>query len=146
MDWERTLADWSQRYGCKIRKPVQPEILDALQEKIGLFPDGLASFYILCNGLSLSCFNVLPIEDPNNIKHTWAGIERANSSETTPFLEGDPSLLAQFVVFAELDAGKCAAISRQDGSIWYEEADGLNQTSLDLGGFIETCLREVTEL
>ncbi len=121
-------------------------MLLAVTQKIPIFPDALCDFYTYCNGLSLAWFNILPIENPNDIKRTWAGIERANDANKTPYLEGDPRLLSQFVVFAELDAGKCAVISRIDSSIWYEEDDELCQTSLDLPTFCETCLKEATEL
>lgn len=89
---------------------------------------------------------MFPVEDPADIKRTWDGLLRANDPHQTAFLGDDENLLKRFLVFASLDAGNCAVFDRAGDTIWHEEEGELLQTSLSLSDFIETLLREVTEL
>lgn len=117
-----------------------------MESKLGNFPEPLREFYQSFNGLTSGWFALLAVENPDDIKHTWDGIQRANDPLKTKYLDGDTALLQRFLVFAHLDALQCAAYDRSDGSIWYEQESELVQTDLSLEQFIETCLREVKGL
>ena len=140
------LDDWQGRYALHVRSPARQEALQEAINQIGNLPDDLSALYQCSNGLSLHWFTVLPLYDSADVKHTWNSLQRANNPQTTRFLEADETLIRRFIVFASLDAGRCAVIDRSDSSLWYEEEDQLHQTSMPLREFIETCLREVTEL
>ncbi len=145
MAWEETLLRWKADFDIQTRRPVTPEVLDNAAQQIGL-PTDLMALYEHTNGISRAWLNVLPILDPDDPKRTWDSVQRANDLQKTACLEGDESLLRCFVVFAVLDAGRCAAVDRDDGSVWYEDGDELCQTTLFLAEFIETCLKEIRDL
>lgn len=146
MNWHDRLDSWKRKYGCRALPPLETSEIESAAVRIGGIPAQLRNFYEQCNGLSCEWFRVLPIESQRDVKRTWNGISRANDPLTTSFLGADRELLRRFLVFASLDAGRCAVIDRTDESIWFEEADELSQTDLDLAGFIEYCLKEVMEL
>jgi hypothetical protein len=126
--------------------PAPTEAIERTVKSIGALPADLESLYLESNGLRSEWFAVLPIEVEDDPKRTWDGLCRANKRDTTRFLKWDPELLLRFIVFCEIGGGRCAVISRDDESIWYEEDEGLFKTTLDLHGFVETTLREVAEL
>lgn len=109
-------------------------------------PQDLWDFYARTNGLDSGWLKVLPLADATTIKRTWDSLQRANDPSKTAYFGGDEELLHRFLIFAALDAVRCAAFDRSDGTIWYEEDGELQQTDLNLSDFIELCLREVREL
>jgi SMI1/KNR4 family protein SUKH-1 len=144
--WQRIIADWQTRYGCEIRPPASQELIEKIKQHIGPIPLELLSLYEHTNGLACGWFNLLPIETPDNIKHTWDGILRANDPYKTKFVGRNTDMLKRFLVFASIGAGECAVFDRADSTIWYEEEGNLHQTDLSLQEFIETCLKEVQEI
>ncbi|MDX2241995.1 MAG: SMI1/KNR4 family protein [Leptolyngbyaceae cyanobacterium bins.302] len=109
-DWKTVVADWQTRYHFSVPNPVEPQVLNEVEAKLGGLPTELKSLYQFCNGITSGWFKVLPVEDPTDIKHTWDGIRRANDSVKPSYLEQNQELLQQVLVFASLDAGQCAAI------------------------------------
>jgi hypothetical protein len=144
INWNRLLVDWQEKYDCKTYKSVKPEVVRRAEVELKMSGE-LVSFYQSCNGLVLEWFTVLPIEDPTDIKHTWDGLTRANDPRKSRFID-DEEFLKRFLIFAALDAGRCAVIDRNDNSIWYEEGDLFHRFTSDLAAFIEIALKEVTEL
>lgn len=130
----------------KIREGVSEAALSSIEGVVGELPKDLHFFYKVTNGLRYEWFNLLPLEDPTSIKETWDGLKRANNLETTKFFGRNPELLKRFLIFAEISGGHCACVDRQDGSIWFQDAEGIHQTNLTLSEFLETTLREVAEL
>jgi hypothetical protein len=108
-------------------------------------PSVLLELYRVCNGSSREWFRVLPIEDRTDVKHTWDGLRRANDPRTTRFLGRDARLLDRFLVFAALDAARCAVIDRTDSSIWAQEDDELQQTATTLIEFVGASIRAVND-
>jgi len=143
-DWKIQIGNWNNLFEIKTRKPIQDS------EKISNFflglPAGFASLYGVTNGLQSEWFNLVPFYSPDDVKNTWDSLSRANDPRNTRFLGGDEALMGRFFVFAEIGAGCCACIERNDGSIWFEDDESLHQTDLDIGDFIEATLREVAEL
>jgi len=140
--WSHKLAEWVQLYGCTTFHPVDVSVLVDAEKAVGSLPTDLRNFYQATNGLSAEGLRVLPVETPSDIKRTWDGLRRANDQSKTKFLGADPSLLQRFLIFAVLTGNACAAFDRGDSSIWYEEGGELNQTDLDLAGFLEAALKE----
>ena len=145
LDWKAATAEWEQVYPLKYGKPVTQALLMNANDEVGPLPEDLITLYGHCNGLSAVWFSILPVYAPLDISRTWDSIERANNPQTTSHFEGDVEFLKRFLVFARLDVGLCAVYDRADSSIWYEEDDELHLTTLDLSGFIKTCLREVRD-
>jgi len=146
MSWPEAVERWKKAYGCVSLAPVVEELLTVTLAALNVDHADLRQFYRAANGLSLEWFTVLPIEDPRDIKRTWDGLNRANDPTRTKHLGGDLEMLQRFLVFAKLDASNCVALDRGDGSIWYQEHGEIHQTDLPLEDFIETTLKEVTEL
>jgi hypothetical protein len=140
------LEKWENLYDCEYEIPVSSGLLDDLKKELSYLPTDLENFYKITNGLKCDWFEILPIENPERVNKTWDGIKRANNVKTTKFLNADPNLLNQFLIFADIGALKCAAYSKKDSSIWYEDKEQLHQTDLNLEGFIETMLTEVNFL
>jgi len=140
VEWIALLQSWTSQYGCRLLPPVAPALLSEIERTLGPFPMDLRDFYAASNGLNADSLRILPIEFQDDMKRTWDGLKRANDPNKTRFLGQDPGLLKRFLVFAVLP-GQCAvALDRDDGSIWYEEGDELNQTDLGLAEFIGTSL------
>jgi hypothetical protein len=145
-NWIEKLGSLAHRYPIKIRSGLDDLTLLEAERAIGNLPDDIKSFYQATNGLRYEWLNLFPIEMQNDIADTWDGLRRANDKEKTKFLSGDESLLSQFLVIAEIGGGYCACVDRKDGSIWIEDREGMHQTTLTLLEFIETTVREVSEL
>ncbi|MBS0271541.1 MAG: SMI1/KNR4 family protein [Proteobacteria bacterium] len=144
------LIKWQEEYDCDLMPPARRELIEEAKKELSPFPPELEEFYSLTNGLSCDWFSILPIEDPKDIKKTWDGIKRANIKDTTKFLndyiEAYPNFLNDFLIFADIGGMECAVFKKKNFSIWYQDAEGLNQTNLNLKEFIHTVLREVQEL
>jgi hypothetical protein len=145
-DFESALPRWRETYHCRTAAPLGPPRVVAVLSELRALDTDLLPLYRACNGIRAEWFEVLPIEDPTNLKQTWDGLLRANDISKTRFLSRDPHLLSKFVVFASHDAGQCSVIDRSDNSVWFEENGELHLLSVGLLPFIETCLREVVEL
>ena len=144
--WTVTLLKLAERYPITTRSGVDEQCLADAEADIGKLPADVRWFYRTTNGLRYEWFNVLPVEQKNDIKHTWDGIKRANNVSTSKFQGFTPELLKRFLIVAEIGGGYCACICRDDGSLWFEDADGIHQTDLTFAEFLETTLREVAEL
>jgi len=143
--WNDKLSVWKKTYPCKILPPAKEEQFRKAYFLEDYAKD-LCAFYKHCNGISYEWFSILPLEDSSHIKTTWDSINVANNPSKTRFLDGDRELLHHFLVFAELDANRCAVMDKKEGSIWYEENGELHQTNLSLEEFIDSVLKEVNEL
>lgn len=135
-----------QEHGCHTLNPASAGAIAAVVEKVGPLPDDLHSLYLLTNGLSYEWFEIIPIEDPSNIKHTWNGLAKANVPTPDNFFGQMPELTTRFLAFARLDAGRNAFFDRVGGSIWFEEDEEIHQTNLSLCDFVDVVIREVDEL
>ena len=145
MEWDERVEGWIRKYHIRTRRSVElPQIRTTLSSLRSANQD-LEALYLVTNGLSLEWFEIFPIRDARDPKHTWQDIVRVNDAESTLFLGKCVELLDRFMVIGSVGAGKAAAIDRGDNSIWYEEGEELSQIHLPLVEFIETCLREVTE-
>lgn len=137
-EWKQQLETWRESFEFKIRPPVDTGSLFLA------FPE-FKSFYEVTNGIRSEIFNVFPTYSNYDIKNTWDSLERVNNPKTTRFLNNDNDLLGRFFIFAEVGGGHCACVDRDDGSIWYEDNEGIHQTDLDLRQFIEASLLEDAE-
>ena len=144
MTWKEKISQWKSLYEVKTLNPVSLEKIQTVLEELNLELPVLREFYGISNGLMLEWFKILPIENPDDIKRTWDSVTRANDPEHSRF-GVDEQFLARFFVFADMGGNTCAAIDRQDGTIWYEENDELQQTDLSLADFIELSLKETQE-
>jgi hypothetical protein len=151
--WQESIAGWQARqtrYGCEVCPPASEDLIEKIKQRIGPIPPELIYFYKQTNGMISGWFELLPIENPDDIKRTWDGILRTNDPLKTKFLDRDEEMLRRFLVFASIGGRECAVIDRADNTIWYEEQDKegytLNQLDLSLHDFIDTCLREVQDL
>jgi hypothetical protein len=134
----RLLAD----YKVELAPPLLETQVSKALATIGPVPDQLIELYHVTNGFSQNHFRVFPIESGNDIRNTWDSIQRANDPQHTKYLGANQELLEQYLVFADIGFGTCAAIKRRGGSIWYEEKGELHETNLNLLDFISTCFRE----
>src|SRR3954462_1666112 len=135
-----------RRFPLKVRKGVDRSTITEVEREVGDLPEDLRSFYQVANGLRYEWFNFLPIELQTDIKDTWDGLKRANSKQTRKCWRGSDEDLRRFLVIAEIGGGHCACLDRSNGSIWFQDEEGLHQTDLTLAEFVETSLREVAEL
>lgn len=142
--WSEYINRLKNKYSLKLLPPVSKNSIEEAVNSLCLSQDFI-ELYGVTNGLTFEWFRLLPIRDDSNVKSTWDSIQKANDTELSKFVV-DEEFLERFVVFAEIGGGACAVFDKTDGSIWYEEDGDLNQTDLSLGEFIETCLREVSDL
>lgn len=140
--FEDRLNELLRFYNVAIIKPVSETIIRAVLDSIGPVPDELYRFYKHTNGLVFEWLTIFPIEDRTNIKRTWNSIQKANDINKSVYLGKNGDLFNRFVIIAEISAGNCAVVDRNDFSIWFEE-DGLHQTNLSLIEFIDLSLKEV---
>lgn len=145
-DWVNKLAELGQRYRFKRRDGVSENRLLDIEREIGALPSDLRSLYKVTNGIRYEWFNILPIEQQENISETWDGFKRANNLTTSKFLNRSKELFDRFLIIAQMSGGHCACIDRRDCSLWFQDADGIHQTSMTLAEFVETTMREVAEL
>jgi hypothetical protein len=143
-DWKKQFYIWHKSFDFNVRPPVEIDLIK--NSIISDLPSDFLSFYRVTNGLRSEWFNMLPLHSPSDLKNTWNSLNRANNPSTTRFFGADDELMKRFFIFAEIGGGYCASIDRNDGSIWYEDEEGIHQTDLNLKEFIETTLREVAEL
>jgi hypothetical protein len=141
-EWKRQIEDWHAAFEFKTRPPIKR----AEQPGNLSFPDDFGTLSEVTNGLRSDWFHLLPFHSPDDVKDTWDSLNRANDPTTTRFLGRDDELMKRFFIFAEIGGSHCACIDRKDGSIWFEDDEGLHQTDMDLREFVETTLREVAEL
>lgn len=146
MDWDNFFEHLRRSYEFHTQKPVSSDLVKKTLRGLDVSYPELEKLYTIANGLSAEWFTLFPVEDPQNLKKTWNGIQWANSIEKTPYLQRNADLLRRFLVFAEIGGGKVAVIDRGDGSIWFEEDGKLSQTDLRLEEFIELSLKKVSEL
>jgi len=144
MEWTLLLQRWRQEFGVRVRKPLPADSVRRVLTQVECQHDELNAFYCVTNGMSSEWFEIFPMFDDRDKKHTWQNIVRVNDPAKTCFLQ--PELLPRFLIFAGISGGKVAVIDRTDGSVWNEDGDQLCQTILSLADFIETCLREVRDL
>ena len=140
---EADLKRWRGQYGARTRSGATEEQLLAAEETIGRLPSALRELLSASNGLEGDVFKLLPLFDERDAKTTWDSIERANDPAVSRFLDRDQSLLARFIVFADIGGGRCALFGRDDHAIWYEDDDELCQTDFSLDAFIEASLKEL---
>lgn len=145
MDWKTFLESLRARYEFKTRTPLPQEVVGATLSDLGGAKQDLNAFYCTANGLCFEWFRILPIEDPKDIRHTWDGIKRANDPKITSYFQGSLELLNRFLVFSDIGRRKVGVLDRNDGRIWYEEDNELNQTDLSLAEYIEACLKEIAD-
>jgi len=144
-DWTTFVRLMVDQYSINTRRVAAPELVEAAAMELRFATLDIYGLYALTNGLSLDPVEVFPVEDPNDVRHTWRGVRRVNDPNSTSYLGGDQELLNRFFVFAHIGGGCCAAIDREDGSLWYEEAGEFHQTTLSTAEFIEACLKEASE-
>lgn len=140
--WIELLEVWRASGPLRTFAPASDARLATARDRVRDLPAELDAFYKITNGLAAGSFKILPIEDETDKKRTWDSLQRANDVRTTRFLGRSVQMLESFIVFADIGVGRAAAISRSDGSIWYEDDGELRQTDLSLEAFIETSLRE----
>ena len=141
--WQQRVRMWTEKFDIQTRPGVKDTSLKLVENVVGPLPLPLRGLLSATNGIEAEIFRVLPIFDEVNPKSTWDSLERANSPNTSRFLDGDEELLAQFIVFADIGGGRCAAFGRDDGAIWFEGVDDLCQTDLELWEFVESSLVEL---
>lgn len=144
-DWNSFVQAMAEQYAIKTRPAAAPETIAAAAHESDFETLDIVGLYSTINGLSLNRFQVFPLEDPNDVRHTKRGVRRANDSKSSEYLGGDEDLLKRFFVFADFGNGCCTAIDREDGSLWYEDAGEFHQTDLSTAEFIELCLKEASE-
>lgn len=144
-DWTTFVKSMVDQYSINTRRVAAPELVKAAAIELGFKTLDIFGLYSVTNGLSLDPVEVFPIEDPKDVRNTWRGVRRVNDPSTTSNLGGDQDLLKRFFVFAHIGGGCCAAIDREDGSLWYEEAGEFHQTTLSTAEFIDACLKEASE-
>lgn len=143
-EWKKQLVDWRDSFELKVRQPIKSS--EYIEQLFSGLPSDLVAIYKVTNGLVSEWFHMLPIYSPENAKNTWDSLERANEATSTRFLGGDEERMERFFIFAEIGGGNCACIQRKDGSIWFEDEEGIHQTDLNLRDFVETMLQEVADL
>ncbi len=89
-------------------------------------------------------FTILPICDNRFPKTSWDSIERANDISLSKF-SVPKDMLKDFVIFAQLQGMTCAMMAKDDGSIWYEDAEGFHRTTLNLNDFLIEASKELYE-
>lgn len=146
IEWATQINDWKSEFNFRLMPPASDQDVDQIEVDLGPLPGDILNLYRVSNGIFSDWFVVLPIEDSRDVKRTWDGVRRANTASKTHALGGDTELLKRFFVFARIGAGDFAVIDRQTGHIWYEEKGELIESSLNLVGFIRTCLLEVRDL
>ncbi len=139
------LRQLSERHGFTLSPPAPADVIAHAQSEFVL-PHALCELFGVANGLQHEWFRIPPLHDPNLSKRTWDSLQRMNDPEKSKFLRSHPEAFNGFTLFAELSGSDCAAIRTEDGSIWFSQDGVLNETSMSLIEFIETCLREVDEL
>jgi hypothetical protein len=144
------LADWLLQLKSRFSElvtgaPASRVVLDDLRRSVGEVPEALVELLRFSNGLEYRSFHLFPALDKADPKRTWDSIQRANEPNRTSALGGNPSLLARFLVFADI-GGAFAAIDRRDGTVWFEEPSQgeLSQTDLSFREFVETMLRNAS--
>lgn len=143
-EWKKKIDDWRESFELTTRPPI--EFSEQTSNLFSGLPSDFVSLYGAANGLRSDWFNILPIHSPDDVKNTWDSLNRANDPSTTRFFGGDDDLMKRFFIFAEIGGGCCASCDRNDGTIWYEDDEGIHQAEFDLKEFIGTTLREVAEL
>lgn len=63
-----------------------------------------------------------------------------------PLLERFNTYGEDFLIFAGIGEGRFGCLRVSDGTIWYEESDGLRQVGGGLDAFMEDCLRDAEGL
>jgi hypothetical protein len=145
VDWEPFIESCSRRYAARVRPPLAEAEVRGQLGALRVVHADLVDLYRVSNGLSLEWFGVFSLFDALNVKETWESLARVNDARATTYLGGDMALLDRFLVFASVGPGEAAVVDRNDGSIWYEEAGELHQTTWNMQGFVESALREVSE-
>lgn len=143
INWTQRIDAWRAITPVKSFPPASEPAIENARQHIRDFPDVLETFLASTNGLIVGPLKMLPVEDEKDIKRTWDSILRANNPGSTRFLNRSDELLNRFIVFAEIGAGRAAAIDRTDGSIWFEDEGLLRQTNLMLEDFVDTLVREM---
>jgi hypothetical protein len=142
-DFIKSLEAVLSRYGVPKLSPLPTNQVKTVLGDCGPVPTELVELYSITNGLTCEWFRILPMESKSQIRRTWDSLERANDPSRSRYLNADRELLRKFLVVADIGFGECAAIRRNDFSIWYQEGEELLHTRMSLLDFIERCLKEV---
>lgn len=137
----KDIKTWSDLYGCKALPPIEEAKLEKTIKQLIPFPIELKALYMSSNGLIGETFIIFPIFDEQRPKITWDSLERENNLETSKF-SLSTELQEKFLILGQLGEGLPILIERHDNSIWYEDENGYNRTTLSLKEFIELSLKE----
>ncbi len=119
--------------------PGSGPVIAEVESAVGQLPSELSELLRHSNGLRCRSFHLFSAFDRKHYKKTWESLQRANDPKHADALDGDPSLLARFLVFADIGNG-FAFWDRTDGAIWFNEShdQDLVQTKLSFREFVET--------
>ena len=128
-----------QAQGVELLRPLNSKQIESSLNGYNINGD-FASFYQNTNGLIYESFRVLPFYDADNTKKTWDSFEKANSDKSKFSLEH--TVKNNFLVFAEIGSRHCGLYQKNNGTLWFEDDNGFNQTDMDLGEFIIACIKD----
>jgi hypothetical protein len=137
---EQFLNNLCTYYNVKKRISLSKEQLENSNIFKALSAD-FQNFYKITNGLESENLSILPFQDNANLKHTWDSIEKANNLTETKY-SLPANLFKDFIIFGQLEGLNAVMLNKEDHSIWYEDANGYQQTDLNLKGFIVGILGE----